>query len=309
MYKGLVGLTFVVLLVSNSAVFLPRAIAGDAPKPDFVIARHLESIGAARARSDVKSRADEGTVEFRILSGAVGGATTGNSVFLSEGRKTLFMMKFPTVEYSGERFIFDGNRMEIRAATAQLTRSALGDFLWVQNVPIKEGLLGGVLTTAWPLLDLDKRKAKLSYEGLKTIDGKQMLDLRYRPKKRTDLDIHLYFDPETFRHLRSVYTLTVAAGLGRATTGPMGIPPGGADSNIWAQSAETATARQNETRHRLEERFADFAAVDGLTLPMHYTLQFTYEQQNGHTVLSQWDVKLDAIKHNVSPDPRNFQVK
>ena len=92
MYKGLVGLTFVVLLVSNSAVFLPRAIAGDAPKPDFVIARHLESIGAARARSDVKSRADEGTVEFRILSGAVGGATTGNSVFLSEGRKTLFMM-------------------------------------------------------------------------------------------------------------------------------------------------------------------------------------------------------------------------
>ena len=70
-----------------------------------------------------------------------------------------------------------------------------------------------------------------------------------------------------------------------------------------------ATAHQNETRYRLEERFSDFAAVDSLTLPMHYTLQFTHEQKNGHTVLSQWDVELDAIKHSVSPDPRNFQVK
>ena len=155
MYKGLVGLTFVVLLVLNSAIFIPHAIAGDAPKPDVVVAKHLESIGTAKARSGIKSRADEGTVEFRILSGAVGGATTGNSVFLSEGRKTLFMMKFPTVEYSGERFIFDGNRMEVRAATAH----------------------------------------------------------------------------------------------------------------------------QNETRYRLEERFSDFAAVDSLTLPMHYTLQFTHEQK------------------------------
>ena len=102
MYKGLVGLTFVVLLALNSAIFIPYAIAGDAPEPVVVVAKHLESIGIAKARSDVKSRADEGTVEFRILSGAVGGATTGNSVFLSEGRKTLFMMKFPTVEYSGE---------------------------------------------------------------------------------------------------------------------------------------------------------------------------------------------------------------
>src|ERR1700694_1574696 len=202
----------------NYSVFVSQASASDAPKPEDVVAKHLESIGTTKARSGVKSRVDEGTVEFRILSGGAVGAISGNSVILSENHKTLFMMKLPTVEYRGERFIFDGIRTEVRAATAQQTRSALVAFVWVQDALIKEGLLGGVLTTAWPLLNLDERGAKLSSEGLKTIDGKQLLDLRYKPKKRTDLDIHLYFEPESFRHVGSVYTLTVTEGLPNPTT-------------------------------------------------------------------------------------------
>jgi hypothetical protein len=79
--------------------------------------------------------------------------------------------------------------------------------------------------------------------------------------------------------------------------------------NTTTESAETAASRQNEIRYRLEERFTDFKTVDGLTLPFHYTIQFTSEQQNGQTMLSQWDTTIQAIKHNVSPDARNFQVK
>jgi hypothetical protein len=292
----------------NYTVFVSPAGASDAPKPEDVVAKHLESIGAAKARSEVKSRADEGTVEFRVLSGGQGGVVSGNSVILSEGRRTLFMMKLPTTEYRGERFIFDGNRTEVRSASAQQNRSYLGEFVWVQDALIKEGLLGGVLTTAWPLLNLDERKAKLSSEGLKTIDGQQLLELTYKPKNRTDLNIHLYFEPETFRHVRSVYTLTVTQGLGKPGTSSMELPPGGAPAPATG-SAETNTARQNEIRYRLEERFSGFTSVDGLSLPMHYTIQFTNELQNGRTVLSQWDMAFNAIKHNVSPDPRNFEVK
>lgn len=303
-----INATLFAFLLLNYATFVSQASASDAPKPEDVVAKHLDSIGTPKARSEVKSRADEGTVEFRVLSGGTSGAISGTSVVLSEGNRTLFMIKLPTVEYHGERFIFDGSRTEVRAATAQQTRSSLGDFVWVQDALVKEGLLGGVLTTAWPLLNLAERKAKLTSDGLKTVDGKQLLDLRYQPKKRTDLEIHLYFEPATFRHVRSVYTLKVMAGLGRPTTGGMELPPGGAPSPA-PQSAETSTPRQNEIRHRLEERFSDFTTVDGLSLPMHYTLQFTSEQQNGRTVLSQWDTVFSAIKHNVSPDPRNFQVK
>ena len=73
------------------------------------------------------------------------------------------------------------------------------EFLRGQDAVIREGLLGGVLSCAWPLLNLEDRKPRLSYEGLKTIDGQQLYDLRYRPQRSTDLDIHLYFDPQTFR--------------------------------------------------------------------------------------------------------------
>ncbi|HTR26294.1 MAG TPA: hypothetical protein VMI10_20140 [Terriglobales bacterium] len=309
MLRGLGSkLTQLSYFVLSCIVLASLASAGEALKAEDVVSKHLDSIGTAKARADVKSRADEGTVEFRVLSGGPGGVTSGSLVILSEGHKTLFMMKLPTVEYHGERFIFDGSKTEIRGATGQQTRSALGNFLWVQDAVLKEGLLGGVLTTSWPLLDLNERKAKLSVDGSKTIDGQQLIEMHYQPKKKSDLDIHFYFDPQTYHHVRSVYTLTVTQGLGQQGSSPMGVPPGGAPPT-GPDSAETNTARQNEIRYRLEERFSDFATVDGLTLPMHYTIQFTNEQQNGHSVLSQWDNKLSAIKHNVSPDPRNFEVK
>src|SRR5215467_2445411 len=114
-------------------------------------------------------------------------------------------MKFPSNDYRGEQWICDGNKTQVTATTANMHRSTLGEFLLVQDVILKEGLLGGVLSTAWPLENLNDRKAKLSFEGRKKIDGKDALELRYRPKKSSDLDIRLYFDPETFHHLMTIY--------------------------------------------------------------------------------------------------------
>jgi serine/threonine protein kinase/tetratricopeptide (TPR) repeat protein len=139
--------------------------------------------------------------------------------------------------------------------------------VFVQDAIIREGLLGGLLTTAWPLLNLDERKAKVSFDGLKKMDGQDLYLLHYHPHKSTDLEINLYFDPQTFRHVKTIFSYSVSQGL---TLG-----------------GDRATARQQETRYRLTEKFSDFKTVDGVTLPTHDNIQFSQELQNGGTMIGQ----------------------
>src|SRR5215472_12386138 len=273
-------------------------------KPEEIVAKHLDSIGTSSARA-AKTRVVEGPVTYRILVGGAGDLD-GKSVLVSQDQKLHFMMKLNNNLYRGEQFIFDGDRDEISFSTANQTRSQFGEFVRVQDVVLREGLLGGVLSTAWPLYNLDSRKAKLSYEGMKKIDGKDLYQLRYKPKKSTDADILLYFDPTTFRHVETVYTIRVRAQLGNIdpqTANAVAVPeksrknPDGTDlgdpvppltGGVVGETNETATAHQQETRYRLEERFSDFEAFNGLTLPTHYTIQFSQELGNGKTAISEW---------------------
>jgi hypothetical protein len=263
--------------------------AGTTPvtNADELVAHHLDALGSAQARSDAKTRVAQGTAEFKIL---VGGAGTldGKSVFVSQGAKLHFMMKFPNNDYRGEQFIFNEDKVEVSSATARQSRSALGGFLYTQDVVLREGLWGGVLSTAWPLLDLEKHKAKVSFDGLKKLDGQDLYELRYQPRKNTDLEIRLYFDPETCRHVETVYTLNISPSV---------------------VNSETANARQQESRFRLEERFSDFKTVDGLTLPTEYTIHFTQELQTGRTTVSEWKLQETDLANNTALDERNFAVK
>jgi hypothetical protein len=278
-----------------------------------LVSHHLDALGTSQDRAKAKNRVAQGTAEFKIL---VGGAGTldGKSALVSEGEKLHFMMKFNNNEYRGEQFIFNGNKIEIATATARQSRSALGGFVYVQDAVMREGLWGGTLSTAWPLLDLEKHKAKISFDGLKKVDGQDLYVLRYQPKKNTDLEIRLYFDPTTYRHVLTVYSLSEQSSMGgrsRAGLGGENTPgtldnPGGTSAS---PSSETAAARQQQIRYRLEERFSDFTTVDGLTLPMGYTIHFTQELQTGTTTVSEWTIREASVDNNKSLDPRNFDVK
>jgi len=293
---------------------LPSRAAG--MKAEDVVAKHLDSLGTAQVRAAVKARVAQGTAQYKILVGGAG-ELDGKAVMVSQERKLQFMMKFPNNLYRGEQFIFDGDKVQVTASTAQQTRSSFGQFVYVQDTILREGLLGGELSTAWPLLSLDSHKPKLSYEGLKRIDGKELHDLRYRPKKSTDAEIHLYFDPETFHHVLTVYTISIRTQLGHedaqlSNASPIGGDLGPAPSpagGVVTETSETATARQQETRYRLEEKFSDFRTVDGLTLPNHYTIHFSQELGNGRTTVSDWDITENQIDNPPSVDARNFQVK
>jgi hypothetical protein len=294
---------------------LPGLVAANTvTNPDELVAQHLDSIASAKNRAAIKTRVAQGPVEFRIL---VGGAGTldGKAVLVSEGRKLQFMMKLLNNDYKGEQFIFNGDKDSVAFSTSRQSRSELGNFMFVQDAAIREGLWGGTLSTAWPLLNLNERKAKLSFEGLKKVDGQELYDLRYRPHKSTDLDIHLYFDPQTYRHVKTVYSYSAAPSfVDSPSSGPTSPASGGISGSPTvgtngAGSAETTRAGQTPNRYRLEEKFSDFKTVDGVTLPTQYDIQLSQELQNGRTTLSDWDIKGLEVTNNMSVDARNFDVK
>lgn len=262
-------LTFAVLLA------LVVSCLGKDPKPtpDGILSKHLDSIGKQETRAAAVSRLSKGKVAFaEIIHHSV--QLDGSATVLSQGTKHRCEFRFGTPQYPGEQFVFDGDKVLV-AMVDQTSRSRLGNFLLIQDEILREGLWGGVLSTAWPLLGSSNTAAKLKYEGMKKINGEQLMELSYVPKKRSqsgDLSIRLYFEPNTYRHVLSVYKLTMMHG-GETLSDP------------------------NQTTVIVQERFNDFRQVDGLTLPWHWDIRYRVEPQ---TVAQeyQWDVTLSTIAHN-----------
>jgi hypothetical protein len=273
---------FVAIMISLAAPLY----GGDSMKPEDLVAKHLDAIGSKEARAAAKTRVVQGMAVYKILVGG-GGITEGKTGLASDGRKLRFMMKFQT-EYRGETFVNNGDTVQVAFSNSNQSRSPLASFVTTYDAIVREGLFGSVLSTAWALSDIDDRKPKLIYEGLKKIDGVQVHQLRYFPRKHTDAEIVLYFDAETFRHVKTVYSISIGNNVGATIT---------------------ESAKLQPERSSLEERFSDFKTVDGLTLPSHWNIHFTRELPDGSTSISEWDLKEDQITNNVGLDPRNFELK
>ena len=204
-------------------------------KPEEVIARHLEALGSPEARAAISSRTATGNAQVKILVGG-SGEMLGAAGFVSQQRKLCLFLQFNHPDYEREQVAFDSDKPQVGVARAA-ARSPLGQFLHTYNQVLREGLLGGAVSTAWPLLDLEHRQPKLSYAGLEKVDDQSLHQLKYSLKKGGgDLKISLYFEPETGHHLLSVYKVTIAAGAGLV---------------------HTESAGQQETRFTLEEKLKD----------------------------------------------------
>jgi len=274
-----------VLALSLAGLFY-SAQAADV-KPEEIVAKHLDSIGTAEARAAVKSRAVQGALHFRILVGG-GGEVVGTWGRVSEQRKSNFVMRFGSGDWRGEQFIFDGDKTSFAATTSRQQWSVFAKFVLSQDFIVKEGLLGGELSTAWALQNLDQSRVKLNYIGLKKVDGRELQGIEYHSKGNTDMTVKLYFDSETYRHVMTVYSIAVAPGMGHGAT----------DS-----------VNQQEIRYTIEERFSDFHTDNGITLPRHYDLQYTQELQSGSTRVYDWDMTADKIIDNLDLNPGNFHLK
>ncbi len=253
-------------------------------KPEDVVARHLESIGTAKARESVTTRIISGSSQV-IFHTTPTGQAVGKAVLASEGTKNLIGMSFPSPVYPREQLGFNGDTF-VAAYVTPGVRSPLGAFLMTHNLISKEGLIGGALSSAWPLIDSAKRSPKLEYVGTKKINNQTFHELKYVPHGGSDLKVSLFFDQETFRHMRTEYERTIAA-------------PTGDRSYIAGVTSET--------RYKMVEEFSDFKPEAGLTLPHTYKINLFIDSQNG-TSQTEWTLKLTQFTFNERIDPSSFSL-
>lgn len=265
---------------------LPLSAKDEKLKPEELVAKHLASIGSPEARAAVKSRLVAGTSQVIRRLGGVG-QMEGRGNILSSGPMVRMGFSFAALEYPGEQLAFDGKKVTVGQVQPG-TRSALSAFIYQHDGIIKEGLMFGALSTTWALFHVPARQPKLDYGGLKKIDGRQFHELKYRARKGLgDVNAALYFEPETFQHVRSQYRVVVPASMG-------------------ASPADSPSMR--DSLYLLVEQFGDFKAVEGLMLPHSYGMTFTIEGQNA-TLLTYWSFSASQISHNEEIDLKLFVVQ
>ena len=145
--------------------------------------------------------------------------------------------------------------------------------------------MGGTLSTAWPFRDAEG-KGKLRSLGTKNVKDRKAYVLGYEPRNKGNLDIRLYFDTETFQHLRTEYQQEFVA---PTVTNP------------------EKAARQKGTRFKLTEEFSDFRREASVTLPHTYKVQFTIETES-HPLLQDWVVTLNQFVLNKTIDAKQFDL-
>src|SRR5215213_579841 len=244
-------------LLVSIGVFSIQARPDAKLTPAELVAKHLESIGSAEARARVHGTKIKGHATVTVkLCGEGQGA--GQVVMASQGPVNLINMKFDTADYPFELLRFDGKNFGASQFKPG-SPTCLAQFFIANNAIFKEGLAGGTLSESWSLLNLQERNPKLEYGGLKKIGGKELHTLKYSPRKGgSDLKIVLFFEPETFRHVRTEYTRVIYATEQRRIPGGGGVLP--------------PATNQQATSARFEayEEFSDFKAEAGLNLPHTY---------------------------------------
>lgn len=256
-------------------------------KAEDVIAKHLAALGTQAAREAAQTRIVGGTSRAVFKARSTSGVIEGQVVIASDEKKVVFGMKFDAPNYPGERFGFDGKKFTVGYLTPGV-RSQLGNFALTNGEIFREGLVGGTLTSAWALLDAAERKAKIEYGGTDKINDRPVHKLRYYPNKGSDLKITLYFDAETFQHIRTQYDRVIGARLGTA----------GVDSS----------ASQRETRYKIVEEFGDYKEEGKLKLPHSYKLQLEIDKTGGSS-LDRWEMTLDQFTFDQDIEERMFNVE
>ena len=267
-----------------SLVMIAPSVSGQKLKADEIIAKHLSSIGSAEKRALLKTLMAVGDVKVDYIT-PKDPPTFGRVVIASEGVKSIFWMRFDAMNYPHEKLIFDGTRADVALVWGG-NRSVLGNFLQANSSIISQGLISGTLATSWNLLAAAERGAKITSSGSKKIDGKEAYALAIIPKGGSDLDIKMYFDQQTFQHLRTEYSRVSSASPGRTID---------------------ASARQYETRFKITEDFSDHQNYEGLTIPRKYRLHYSVSGQNGTNEFV-WTCNFSEFAINQALGPETFVI-
>lgn len=248
-----------------------------------VIASHLESIGKPEARSAFKSVVAQGAVTGTIRVGG-SGTSKGGAVMASQGPMSLIGFIFGQQEQANEKMAFNGRKLtlgELRPGE----RTRFAGFLLTHDIVFREGLIGGTLSTAWPFLNTEGH-GKVQYLGTKKVGDRKAHVLSYEPRNGGNLDIKIYFDAETFQHVRTEYQQEFDAPT--VTTPKL-------------------AAIQRGTRLKMTEEFSDFRSESNLVLPHTYKIQLTFDTDH-NPLLQDWVVTLSQFLFNKTLDAKQFDI-
>lgn len=265
-------------------LFTCSLIAQDKMKPEELIAKHLDSIGTAEVRAAVKTRTVNGKFVMHPIVGGTGDSM-GDAGVLTSGQRMKLLLRSSSERYAGEKVWFDGKRPGVDMANVG-TRTYLGDFLYHNDCILRDGLFSGAVGTSWALEDVKARGAKLVYDGLKVVDGKSLLQLTYIPKKSaSELEIRLFFDPETYRHVMTQYKIEVVPYMSvRASR----------------NDRQASTQNSSKTRYNIVERFSEFQTADGITLPTKWQIDYSVDPVD--PIQMRWTVDWTRISNNPNID-------
>ena len=257
-------------------------------KPEDILAKHLDSIGTAENRAATKSLIAVGSAEVKSIT-KITTPVVGRIVIASAGMKNFWGMNLNSTDYPSEKFSYDGKNAKVGLVRLG-NRSTLGNFVQSNNLMLEQGLFGGTLSNSWAMLDAANRKVKLSSDGTKKINGKEAYVLGYSPKGGGDVSINLYFDKETFRHIRTEYKRISSAGIG---------------------SRPDDSSRYSENRITLTEDFADFKAEGKLMLPHSYRIFYTTTGTSSGSTGIEWIFNLTefAVNQNLADGTFDIDAK
>lgn len=267
----------IILLVANT-------ISAQKLSADEIIAKHLAAVGSPEKRADVRTLIAAGASEFEASSPVVKGG--GKSIVVSDASNLFFLISLNSKEYPFEKVGYFNGKVDLPYINSG-KRSLLGDFLAEHSKVLTEGLFGGVLSRRWRIAEKDL--PKLSTAGSKSIDKRKAYAIEYLSADLgADFTIKLYFDAETFQHVRTEYRREV-------------------------RPRSPSVGRQNQITNAeltLTETFSEFKSVDGLTLPHRYEVTF---ESNSNTSVHQntWRILVQKyiVNQALAPDFFTFDIK
>jgi hypothetical protein len=256
-------------------------------KLEDVVAKHTNSIAKAEKRKELKNMLLLGTSEFS--SKMPERKSLGKVAIVSDALNLMLISSFAAESYPFEKIGLFDSKINIPFVNSAI-RSPLGDFLYEHPSILKSGLFSGSMSLQWSLLEENSKRGKINLSGTKKIDGKKLYVVDYYPPGSSDaFKIKLYFDTETFQHVRSEYKEEYAG---------KEVPFSGRNPN------NTTLGQINGYTMQLIETFGDYKTFEDITLPTRYKVQYMGTSSKG-TFEYDWVFKLNEVKFN-QPLKENF---
>jgi hypothetical protein len=297
-----------VLCFSFSIIQIDR-LFGEELTPKDLIAKHLRSIGKPEDIAKIKSRGVSGKVAVEFVQGAKGLLNDGQFLFVSEGRNMGMKMVFKDINYPGDYFAYNGKETSVGYISPG-QRSPIADFIFRFNGFVKEGLLGGILSTSWPLLKPMEELPEMHCRQ-ELVAGVNYPVLEYGTNKQLgDVKVKLFFDPKTFQHVKSEFLvrhkndMSALPGISDSRQQAVNQNPSGRPND--RQSAGTIMQAQADSIYVLTEKFGNFGNVNGIILPQDYFIDYSVEGQSAF--IARWAILLEHWMHNAPKIDQGFFV-